>query len=393
MAVKVITETKQKEVNLLEDAQIDYVSLVRHGANRMPFRVVKQEKLKGGDKEDMTLAIQSIILPNGTSLSDMASIDGMGYLSEARTDAKKEFDEYHRLDQLSTEKFDAKSFRVLRVGKGFLLVGQLGEKAEVEGALTIGKEQAEKIADIPTSPMESIVGDPSVAAQQAMAIQFRDMFERELYAMLDVVNGSLKQAGTDAKKRKSTVLSAVDGFKSFLTFALDAIGEQSTKAEVKIPTKQEKTEEDNMDYKDEEFVNAVTTIVTGAIEAHEKAKAEAKAAAEKETPVPEKTPEAKTVEEKKDKSEDKPDTLNDIAATLKAVTDTVNGLAEKVDKFENQLSTEPAGETAPTAEDKEKSDKEDKEKKETVQPVLNHDHTWKDPKINSKIFRGLLVNS
>jgi hypothetical protein len=58
-----------------------------------------------------------------------------------------------------------------------------------------------------------------------------------------------------------------------------------------------------------------------------------------------------------------------------------------VEKFENQLDADPASETVP----KEKAEPKENPKEQS-DPVLNHTRNWKDPKINSKIFRGLLVS-
>lgn len=47
--VKIITEEAEKDVTFLVDVDPLFVSLVKHGANQQPFRVIKEEKKKGGE--------------------------------------------------------------------------------------------------------------------------------------------------------------------------------------------------------------------------------------------------------------------------------------------------------------------------------------------------------
>lgn len=42
--IRVITELAEKDVTFLTDADIEFVSLVKHAANQQPFRVIKEEK-------------------------------------------------------------------------------------------------------------------------------------------------------------------------------------------------------------------------------------------------------------------------------------------------------------------------------------------------------------
>jgi len=46
--MKIVSEVKEADVTFLTDADVQFVSLVRHGANRSPFKVIKEEK-EGGD--------------------------------------------------------------------------------------------------------------------------------------------------------------------------------------------------------------------------------------------------------------------------------------------------------------------------------------------------------
>lgn len=48
MPLKIVSVPVEKNVTMLEDAEVSFISLVRHGANRMPFRVMKADVEKGG---------------------------------------------------------------------------------------------------------------------------------------------------------------------------------------------------------------------------------------------------------------------------------------------------------------------------------------------------------
>ena len=382
MGVKLVQESKTKEVDLLKDVNVEYVSLVKHGANRMPFRVVKSQS-EGGDDSNMRYAIQSILLPKGTSLEDITAMKGLEYLADARTE-KQEFDGYDKLHQIDPKMFDAETMQLLKVGDGWLLVGKLSEKADVDEALTLGKEQVEKLAEIPMSPMDSIIGDPDAAAQQALAMQFRELFEKELYAMLDVVHGSLKQAGTDPKKRKSTIISAIDGFKSFLIVGLDAIGNSAAKME--------KTDDkgvEDMDLNSQEFKDAVAGIVKElapdiAKDAATEALKTFKAELDKAPTTDDTTPDDTTQDQPKAKAEDNP------------LLDVVNQLSEKVENLSNQLNTDPAAtDEEDDAEAKAKADAEAKaaEEKRKAEQLVEPEKKWNDKKIDTGVFRGLLTGS
>jgi len=391
MAVKLITEESEKDVTLLKNADVKFVSLVRHGANRMPFRVVKQEK--GGEQENMSYAIQSIILPKDGELSSLAQVKGLEYLSEATDDHRKDFDDYFRLDQLDPKEFDSDTMKLLKVGNGWLLVGALQEKAKVEGALTLAEDQVEKLASLPAAPMNAFIGDPDVAAQAAMAASFRELFETELYAMLDIVHGALKQAAAEPKKRKSQIMSAIDAFKNFLSMGLDAIGGTATKIEKfeRQPLTSKSEGDEDMDYKSEEFVNAIGDIVGPIItEAMGKLKEELTPKApedNEDSKAADASPAADADTQKSEKSEEDP--------KVAALTKTVKDLTEKLDKIGDQLQADPAGEADTQNEDADAKAKAkakaEKAAAESVPAQVNEN--WSDKKIDMDVFSGMLTNA
>jgi hypothetical protein len=400
MAVKLITEESEKDVTLLKDADVQYVSLVRHGANRMPFRVVKHEK--GGEKANMRYAIQSIILPKGGELSKMAQAPGLEYLSEAHEQHRKDFDDYFRLDQIDPKVFDSESLKLLKAGDGWLLVGALQKDEKAEGALTLAEDQVEKLASLPVAPMNAIIGDPDMAAQMAMAASFRELFETELYAMLDIVHGSLKQAASEPKKRKAQIMSAIEAFKNFLSMGLDAIGGTAAKIEKyeRQPKSTNKQEGDSdMDFKSEEFIKAVGDIVGPIMTtALSTLKDELKPAADKDADTKtdaEKKAEADAKVEAEKKAEaDAKAKADGVDPNITALTATVKTLTEKVETLGSQLDTDPAGESQEDIDAKKtkaEKDAEAKAKAEAETMPVNVNGKWDDKKIDTSVFSGMLT--
>jgi len=257
--VKIITEEIETDVVMLEDAKLKFVSLVGHGANRMPFRVIKSQDKKGGDLVD-NLVIQALIVPDGIELSDIAGESGCEFLNDLNTSKTSKFDGFTKYEQLAESDFEDESFKLTKIGDSFAIVGELKDKEKTEGVVSISKEDSEKLGSIPTAPMDAVVD----VVQSSVLPSFRDLFERELSSMLDVIYGSLKQSAVDVKQRSDTIIGAVDGFKRFLTIGLAAIGGNEVKFEDKKDIAEEKKGGDRkmLEFKTEEaFAEQVAGVV------------------------------------------------------------------------------------------------------------------------------------
>ena len=213
--MKIVSEVKEADVTFLTDADVQFVSLVRHGANRSPFKVIKEEK-EGGDGK-MTMVIQSILVPKNSSLEDLAKKKDCAWAVEAKTDSKETFDTYDKYVQIEEDGFVQNSLQLTKLdGNGtFAMVGSLkdGKSKEV---LTIPEQKM----DIPISPMDTAIAE---ADGPAFVLTFRDMFDKELHGFLDVVQGTMNQSKVDTKKRKASVMSALTAFGNFLSIGIDAI--------------------------------------------------------------------------------------------------------------------------------------------------------------------------
>lgn len=402
MAVKIIEEEQRKKVNMLKNVDAEFVSLVKHGANRMPFRVVKMDKQEGGETKEMTLAIQSIVLPKGKQIEDLTKIDGLQYLSEADLSQKQEFDNYDKFHQIDPKLFDSESMQLIKAGDGFLIVGLMSEKTDKQ-VLSLSQEQVEKIAAIPTAPMDSIIGDPDVAAQQAMVTSFREMFDKELYSMIDIVTGALRQVASDPKKRKNSILSAVDAFKNFLSVGLDAIGGNDAGV-----SKFEKMESDGLTIggetmfkTKEEFTNAVNEIVNASLDeklptmvgesvskALEKFESKLDERLKAAQPADDKTGDGDQTTDNKDKS-DKDDNKSGGDDRFAKLAETVSSLTEKVEKLINDPATDSgaASQDDPGGSDDDKRQKTDDGRKK----VTDHKYKGREREHDMSVFNGLLT--
>jgi hypothetical protein len=315
--VRIEKETARKTIAFLVDVDPEFVSLVRHGANQQPFRVVKSDE-KGGD-DLMGMIIQSILLPEGVTIEELAAKKDLGWLAEVATDNVTQHGEYTKLIQKDESEFEPESLNMAKLDDtgAFAMVGKLKKPSEKD-ALTLGRTEAEKLLDIPASPMTAPVAEE---VRPNYIVTFGEMFEKELHSFLDVVRGSLSQSSADLKKRKKTVMDALDAFKSFLAIVLDAIGSE------KVETK--KAEEVTEMFKDrEEFAAAVAEVIGSTVP--DLIDNAMKSFREELTP-PADPPTA-----------DPPTEDDQPSQELADLTAKVEGFQEKLDALGQQLAGEPA---------------------------------------------------
>lgn len=329
MSARIVVEEVQKDVIMMTDPDAEFVSLVRHGANRMPFRVVKTAE-KGGDTS-VIFAVHSILLPTGVKLDTLSAQEGKQWLAEARVDKAQQHDDYQKLVQTEMKDFDPASMQMVSLGDGALaIVGKL--QRDVPNALTVGVEVSKALPPAPIdAPMES--------EAITLAPSFRDVMERELDGMLSVIYGVLKQATGDTKKRKSSILGAVDNFKTFLSTALDSIG--AAKVEREVPAKNEGGLEHMFKTK-EEFAQAVGEILTPMLkEFGDVLKKELLPTPAPKAEIPPEVPKAET-----------PPDLGEMIATavgsaMKPFTEKLDALVAKTETIGSQVAVTPAAAGSP----------------------------------------------
>lgn len=192
--VKSITTTIEDEVVFMVDPNVEFVSLVKHGANRAPFKVLKEEKTK--EDSNMNKVVQSVLVSNSLSDEDIAkALEGIDKRNE------KKYSSFTAYPQVSIEKVNAESVVVVKheeVDGIYFVLGDLAEGATETGTLMVDAKQAVDYATL-------------------------DNLYSELYAMADVVGGAMRQENADAEFRKTTILKAIENFKSFAEVVLESL--------------------------------------------------------------------------------------------------------------------------------------------------------------------------
>lgn len=219
MAVKMISVKANKELHSLSNVDPEFVSLVRHGANRQGFRVVK------GDQEGGRMpgnVIHSVLVPSGRSLSEVAQEKDCGWVNDLIPTEGKAKGDYVEFQQAPTDRFKADTLQMRRIGDSGALavVGEVEKQVEADVMVLPDSPDTKPIASVDVPPMQ---------------FSFRDLFFKELDAFLSTVEGTMSQSSLDAGARKKAVMNAHKAFGGFLTMALDALNKVSSeKADVDL---------------------------------------------------------------------------------------------------------------------------------------------------------------
>jgi hypothetical protein len=286
MKPKVITTIIEDEVVFMQNPEAEFVSLVKHGANRAPYKILKHDK--GGN--DMNKVVQAILLRNDLPEEVVAkALEGMD------TRSKKEFNSLTSYPQCEPSKIAPDSYALAKTeDEGvYLVLGDLAEGQNENGTITLDTEK------------------------EAIDYATMDNLYFELYAMADLVGGVLRQETGDLKFKQETVLTAIDNFRSFAEAVLSSLTEKTLKAidPADHPTLVFPliTEDSAEETSEEEEVTE---------------KSETEEVAETET-AEEETPEEDT---EKDEVPDK------LAETLEGITTAISSVGEAVTNLTSQFS-------------------------------------------------------
>lgn len=183
------------EINYLEDLDVKWVSLVDHGANRIPFKIVKSEDRMGD-------VIQSIILSKNISLDDVKQ--SVPWLNGVEITKEENYQDYNKFIHRPMDKFDSDTMRLIKVDESVLAL--VGEMANPDEKATIYK---------------SVMDKPIGFNSDSYLTTFRESFYKELNNLVSFVGGALELSDMDNKRKKSVVSNALDAFKTFVFAGLD----------------------------------------------------------------------------------------------------------------------------------------------------------------------------
>jgi hypothetical protein len=193
--VKTITTTIEDEVVFMTDPEVQFVSLVKHGANRTPFKVFKTATK---EETGMKKVVQSLLVRNDLPEDQMAkALEGM---------SKKESNDTGTITSYT-------QLPLTRCDEDTLMVEK---NDEIDGVFFVTATLKEGESDSGTLEVES--------EKEAVDYATLDNLYTELYAMADIVSGAMRQENAGVEFRKDTIISAIDNFRTFAEVVLNNLG-------------------------------------------------------------------------------------------------------------------------------------------------------------------------
>lgn len=313
-----------REITFLYDVLPAYISLCRYGANRAPFKVLKNE---GGD--DIMLFVQSVMLPKDKTLEALAGVKGLEWLADINPDSVEKFDTYNKFHQVRVDKFDKDSLQVVPLQEKdvFVTLGSLINEDDKTNAITLEINKAEDTPAAVTSLKDRVVIDKPRTGM------FGELFQRELNAFLGIMSGALIQKSDPADQRRQIVLSALDNFKAFISSAFDSFREDINKEDfsnfikMRTPEGNEGGAQVNKEDVKSIVIEVLKEEAANAVQAT--APAVQTESVKKEDAFKQKSPDATLPE----------GTLADILNKLTILSSKVATIVEKQDKYDYSLAT------------------------------------------------------
>ena len=219
-------------VTWLSNVDVEYVSLVRHGANRVPFSIVKNES----SSEDKTMSLErihSVIVPHGKDVKALKEAFGEEWFSQVTLDnpatGKADISYLQRPD---ADFSDESAFRFVDSGTDGIQfkVGTLHEAVvKAEGTDTGLPLPTTKDVTVSVSPPMNMPSMPMAAMpmpmpdepdddedeDEAQLNDFREDLLEKIEGLTSTIMGSLVLID-DQAGRKTIWDAAVKGFSAFL---------------------------------------------------------------------------------------------------------------------------------------------------------------------------------
>jgi hypothetical protein len=207
------TEESMKQIDALKNVDVSWISVVNHGANREPWKMFKSEE---GMNEDNV--IQSVLVPKGADLEASAQKDNLGWLTEVIKSEAVKYESYTEFVQAPKTSFENLSFKIVSKEDGIVaVVGNLKpDKKKAAGSMSL--------LTLPENPMCMPVSTELVPVSQTAG----DVFYKEVYGMMDTIEGVMRQAAFTPADRKAAVLKSVSAFNTFCDMWTDALANLDT---------------------------------------------------------------------------------------------------------------------------------------------------------------------
>jgi hypothetical protein len=220
----IITEA---DIAFMKDVEVEFVSLVGHAANRQPFKIIKGE-VKGDNA--MPKTIYSVLVSKNITEEKLQEIVAEHNFSvdEKIEDSLEGFDVYNQIEDGEVD-LETKKMSALADGV-YAIVVDLKEESEKEG---LEKEE--------------------------MEYETLDKVADSLFAMMDIVLGTMRQPEAEGTSRKEMIMTAVNNFTTYVgavlanTKAEEVLENLEIKSEIMKEFLPEEKEEEPLEIDPEEF--------------------------------------------------------------------------------------------------------------------------------------------
>lgn len=297
MVARLVTEDRTKQLGQIVKADAEFISLVRHAANRQGFRIMKDDK-------DDDLTVQSVLIPEGTELAEIAKTDGYSWLLSIPTTAtvRGNYREHVCMDR---DKFNESTLCFIKLGE--------------TGAVSI----AGKLLQEKTDKKITINGQQVAGGSTDTEI----LIKTELNDFAAVAAAALKQQSLSKDDKAETILRSFDALGQRLVLWLDQGFDKPVGAEKQEDTpKSDSGGMETMFKNKEEMGEFIGTIIDARLKEH-------KLIGKEDPP----TKDAKKSDTGTQLSGEITAALKDVTDQLAAMDAKINAVTEKQDKLTNNL--------------------------------------------------------
>jgi len=201
---KVFGKVIEEEITFLTEPEIEFVSLVKYAANRMPFKIIKQEDV-------MSEMLYRVLVPKDMEQDKLKEL-AEKYSFSTENEEKGDFTEYRVFKQKDVEKAEGKETALVALDK---------ENKIYAVVVTEKKEDIEKYD-----------------------AQSLDDVLRAMYSMEEIIYGALTQPAAKQEERVDMVKKAISNFMEFAISVLENTKAEDVAKEVKKEEKKEEPETD-----------------------------------------------------------------------------------------------------------------------------------------------------
>jgi hypothetical protein len=212
MPVTVKTRPKRDVVTFLSGVDVEFVSLVKHGANWTPFTAIKTD---AGDRCMAGQVVQSILVPVGMDLSVLKDVYGSEWFSQVKTHDAQSLDALVRFVQRSEDDFEAPAFHLVDAAQTGALF--------VCGLLKADKDEGTSLR-LPEVPMSKARVEASTQVPPSFADEFCSKIDEYIRTIENVTTLT-----SDAETQINTHIQAWEAFDVFMRTALEKTGIQAGK--------------------------------------------------------------------------------------------------------------------------------------------------------------------